>query len=182
MESEVVFKVSSSSFNWTSPKCLNGAFKLLTFWSRLQLVFDIFGIAISNIQSITEYVWNTASNIPPSDGRPEDCVPAWYRHFYVLSKSRKYWYLMLRLFILCYLCRTMALVANVICWLYPTWYKCYPIFILASRSIPFWSYDKSTHLCVQSLTLSQWSSSGKPVAIQCAWNLDPSVHWMPLEK
>ena len=26
-------------------------------------------------------------------------------------------------------------------------------------------------------TLSQWSSSGNPVAIQCAWNLDPSVHW-----
>ena len=27
------------------------------------------------------------------------------------------------------------------------------------------------------LTLSQWSSGGLPVAIQCAWNLDPSVHW-----
>ena len=27
------------------------------------------------------------------------------------------------------------------------------------------------------LTLSQWSSSGNPVAIQGAWNLDPSVHW-----
>ena len=27
------------------------------------------------------------------------------------------------------------------------------------------------------LTPSQWSSSGNPVAIQCAWNLDPSVHW-----
>ena len=27
------------------------------------------------------------------------------------------------------------------------------------------------------LTLSQWSSSGNPVAIQCAWKLDPSVHW-----
>ena len=27
------------------------------------------------------------------------------------------------------------------------------------------------------LTLSQWSSSGNPVAIQCAWNLDPGVHW-----
>ena len=27
------------------------------------------------------------------------------------------------------------------------------------------------------LTLSQWSSSGNPVAIQCAWSLDPSVHW-----
>ena len=31
--------------------------------------------------------------------------------------------------------------------------------------------------CVRSLTLSQWSSSGNPVAIQCAWNLDPSAHW-----
>ena len=30
---------------------------------------------------------------------------------------------------------------------------------------------------IQTLTLSQWSSSGNPVAIQCAWNLDPSVHW-----
>ena len=28
-----------------------------------------------------------------------------------------------------------------------------------------------------SLTLSQWSSSGNQVAIQCAWHLDPSVHW-----
>ena len=27
------------------------------------------------------------------------------------------------------------------------------------------------------LTLSQWSSNGNPVAIQCAWNLDPNVHW-----
>ena len=31
--------------------------------------------------------------------------------------------------------------------------------------------------CLASLTLSQWSSSGNPVAIQCAWNLNPSVHW-----
>ena len=30
---------------------------------------------------------------------------------------------------------------------------------------------------ITSLTLSQWSSSGNPVAIQCAWTLDPSVHW-----
>ena len=29
----------------------------------------------------------------------------------------------------------------------------------------------------QPLTLSQWSSSGNPVAIPCAWNSDPSVHW-----
>ena len=27
------------------------------------------------------------------------------------------------------------------------------------------------------LTLSQWSSSGNTVAIQCAWNLNPSLHW-----
>ena len=33
------------------------------------------------------------------------------------------------------------------------------------------------HFFVTSLTLSQWSSSGNPLAIQCAWNLDPSVHW-----
>ena len=30
---------------------------------------------------------------------------------------------------------------------------------------------------VIALTLRQWSSSGNPVIIQCAWNLDPSVHW-----
>ena len=30
---------------------------------------------------------------------------------------------------------------------------------------------------VSPLTLSQWSSSGNLVAIQCAWNLDPSRHW-----
>ena len=30
---------------------------------------------------------------------------------------------------------------------------------------------------VTTLTLSKWSSSGNPVEIQCAWNLDPSVHW-----
>ena len=30
---------------------------------------------------------------------------------------------------------------------------------------------------VPTLTLSQWSSSGNPVAIQCARNLEPSVHW-----
>ena len=30
---------------------------------------------------------------------------------------------------------------------------------------------------VPTLTMSQWSSSGNPVAIQCVWNLDPSVHW-----
>ena len=30
---------------------------------------------------------------------------------------------------------------------------------------------------VVSLTLSQWSASSLPVVIQCAWNLDPSVHW-----
>ena len=29
----------------------------------------------------------------------------------------------------------------------------------------------------KTLTLSKWSSSANPVAIQCAWNLDPGVHW-----
>ena len=38
-----------------------------------------------------------------------------------------YYYFMLRLFILCYLCRTIALVATVICWLYPTLNKFYLI-------------------------------------------------------
>ena len=33
------------------------------------------------------------------------------------------------------------------------------------------------HACHAPLTLSQWFSSGNPVAIQCAWNLDPSIHW-----
>ena len=27
------------------------------------------------------------------------------------------------------------------------------------------------------LTLSQWPSSGNSMTIQCAWNVDPSVHW-----
>ena len=31
------------------------------------------------------------------------------------------------------------------------------------------------HMCI--CTLSQWSSSGIPVAIQCAWKLDLSAHW-----
>ena len=30
---------------------------------------------------------------------------------------------------------------------------------------------------VHTLILSQWFSRGLPVSIQCAWNLDPSVHW-----
>ena len=38
-----------------------------------------------------------------------------------------YYYFMLRLCILCYLCRTIALVAIVICWLYPTLNKFYLI-------------------------------------------------------
>ena len=44
----------------------------------------------------------------------------------------------------------------------------------------WWEYHSGTPLVwtiVITLTLSQWSSSGNPVAIQCAWNLDPSVHW-----
>ena len=34
-----------------------------------------------------------------------------------------------------------------------------------------------SQMCIHTLTLSQWSSSGNPVAIRCAWKLDPSVHW-----
>ena len=37
--------------------------------------------------------------------------------------------------------------------------------------------ESHTWYRVTTLTLSQWSSSGNPVAIQCTWNLDPSVHW-----
>ena len=33
------------------------------------------------------------------------------------------------------------------------------------------------HSANDTLTLSQWSSNGNPVAIQCTWNLNPSVHW-----
>ena len=47
------------------------------------------------------------------------------------------------------------------------------------------THGRQSHVCgiqassclMVALTLSQWSSSGNPVAIQCAWNLDPSVHW-----
>ena len=46
-----------------------------------------------------------------------------------------------------------------------------PIYIMFSSSVPQWVDH------YRSLTLSQWSSSGNPVAIQCAWNLDPSIHW-----
>ena len=44
---------------------------------------------------------------------------------------------------------------------------------------PCWSWRQGSmhYTCKRPLTLSQWSSSGNPVAIQCAWNLDPSVHW-----
>ena len=41
------------------------------------------------------------------------------------------------------------------------------------RNVCVISKDK----CNTPLTPSQWSSSVNPVAIQCAWNLDPSVHW-----
>ena len=49
-----------------------------------------------------------------------------------------YYYFMLRLFILCYLCRTIALVATVICWLYPTLNKFYLIFYLILSYRPQW--------------------------------------------
>ena len=45
---------------------------------------------------------------------------------------------------------------------------------IKGRFANVWS---SKHDIKESLTLSQWSSSGNPVAIRCAWNLDPSVHW-----
>ena len=38
-------------------------------------------------------------------------------------------------------------------------------------------YGWAVYVKAITLTLSQWSFSGNPVAIQCAWNSDPSVHW-----
>ena len=57
--------------------------------------------------------------------------------------------------------------------------------LLPSHFIAICHFFKQCHhkanlrdlIAVTALTLSQWSSSGNPVAIQCAWNLDPSVHW-----
>ena len=53
-----------------------------------------------------------------------------------------------------------------------TW-KHLHIFVIGQATSTFWKeiWTNGT------LTLSQWSSSGNPVAIQCAWNLDLSVHW-----
>ena len=53
-----------------------------------------------------------------------------------------YYYFMLRLFILCYLCRTIALVATVICWLYPTLNKFY---LILSYLIPATAGKQSRH-------------------------------------
>ena len=39
------------------------------------------------------------------------------------------------------------------------------------------NHARATTSFFDSLTQSQWSSSGNPVAIECARNLDPSVHW-----
>ena len=39
------------------------------------------------------------------------------------------------------------------------------------------SFPCVNHYCEQSLTLSQWSSSGNPVAIQYTCNLVPCIHW-----
>ena len=49
-------------------------------------------------------------------------------HYYLFAC---YYHFMLRLFILCYLCRTIALVATVICWLYPTLNKFYLVLSLS---------------------------------------------------
>ena len=52
--------------------------------------------------------------------------------------------------------------------------------ITRGQYLPPGIVDACIYVCVSfmtTLTLSQWSSSGLPVAIQCAWNLDPSVHW-----
>ena len=51
-----------------------------------------------------------------------------------------YYYFMLRLFILYYLCRTIALVATAICWLYPTLNESYILFSFSSFSFPFFSF------------------------------------------
>ena len=39
-----------------------------------------------------------------------------------------------------------------------------------------WHGDCKSGISLISLTLGQWSPRGNPVAIQCAWNLDPNVH------
>ena len=49
--------------------------------------------------------------------------------------------------------------------------------ILMCKFIQNQFFERQTVSLSPALTLSQWSSSGNPVAIQCAWNLDPSVHW-----
>ena len=51
-------------------------------------------------------------------------------------------------------------------------HTCWWLAFLCSRII----YYISCTVLDLTLTLSQWSSSGNPVAIQCAWNLDSSVH------
>ena len=51
-----------------------------------------------------------------------------------------YYYFMLRLCILCYLCRTIALVATVICWLYPILSYLIFIFILWRMHQNKWSF------------------------------------------
>ena len=62
----------------------------------------------------------------------------------------------------------------------PTW-STYPYHFPCMVSVfPCFPYFVSVFPCflyMVTLTLSQWSSNGNPVAIQCAWNLDPSVHW-----
>ena len=69
---EIVYKVCTGSSNWTHPKRIDGASKLSMIWRCFQLSFRIIGVAISHIQSSTEYVWNTASIMQSPSRRPED--------------------------------------------------------------------------------------------------------------
>ena len=45
-----------------------------------------------------------------------------------------------------------------------------------------WVTQRIQQGTLEPLTLSQWSSSGNPVEIQCAWNLDPNSHWNATEE
>ena len=82
-----------------------------------------------------------------------------------------------------YFRRRNVLMCSNLCWTFWSWIYCWRSDILnCSRKpwgIPWLHCLKSStkHEGDVTLTLSQWSSSGNPMAIQCAWNLDPSVHW-----
>ena len=81
------------------------------------------------------------------------------------------------------------------CWIQSLWYvqlRCGCTMVMSSLSMcpsiwvfqtfvnMFW--DVSLKVSIYTLTLSQWYSSGNPVSIQCAWNLDPVYTGMSLEK